>query len=427
MPYPELWAFVVGFAVTMYVLLDGFDIGVGILLLGVGDARERDVAMNTVYPVWDGNETWIVLTGVGLYGGFPEAYATLLPALYVPFVAMLLAIVFRGVSLEVRFNARGRAQLWWDRCFGVASAVIAAMQGVILGTVLGEGVPVAAYAYAGPPWGLPGPLAGLTAALLTVAYALYGASWLVLKTSGALQARVRRAARTLAPVTLVAALAWVGVPRLADDVPAPLATLQATVLLAVGAALLGALWWATGRDRGERAPFPLVMALLAAGAAAVATSQWPVLVPPSLTIYDAASGTNSQRVLLFGALGVIPVILTYTGFGYYVFRGKAEGGFRFTLTDEERERLRTPSDDRSRAPRRGRHVPAWGRVGGVLLGVLLFFLLVGPFGEVPALATLLAVAAAFAVFWARVVPATSPGEAPEYPGGGAADVRYADP
>jgi cytochrome d ubiquinol oxidase subunit II len=319
-----VWAFLIAFAVAAYVVMDGFDLGIGILFPLFPVGRERDQAMNAIAPVWDGNETWLVLGGGGLMAAFPLAYAIILPALYAPLIAMLLGLIFRGVTFEYRWRHAGHRR-WWDTGFCLGSAVATFAQGITLGALI-QGIHVSGRSYGGGWWDWLTPFSLLTGAALVIGYALLGACWLVWKTEGQLHARTRRLARVLLPGLLAAIGAvslatpfvepqyfhrWFQVPGLFVTVPMP--------LLVAAAAWLGWRSLARGRDG---APFLWSLVLFGLSLAGLAISIWPDVVPGRITIWDAAAPHSSQSFMLVGALVLIPLILAYTGWSYWVFRGK---------------------------------------------------------------------------------------------------------
>ena len=323
-----VWAGLIAFAVLAYVVLDGFDLGVGILFALIRGRHDRDTMMNSVAPVWDGNETWLVLGGGGLFAVFPLAYAIVMPALYAPIVAMLLALIFRGVSFEfVHRTVRGRFFWVWGFCGG--SIVAAFAQGVALGALV-QGIAVEGRAYAGGWWDWLTPFSLLTGVALVVGYALLGATWLVMKTEGALQARARAIAQAsgLATLTLIAIVSlatpflvpaylarWFGWPTAAFSVVVP--------------GLVAACFWAMFeglRSGSDSRPFLAALGVFALCFAGIGISVYPNLVPPNLTIAEAAAPDESLRFLLVGALVLIPMILAYTGYAYWVFRGKVRVG-----------------------------------------------------------------------------------------------------
>ena len=324
-----VWAFVIAFAVLVYVVLDGFDLGLGILFAAERGRGDRDVMMNSVAPVWDGNETWLVLGGGGLFAAFPLAYALVLPALYAPLVAMLLALIFRGVAFEFRW----RTERWrgvWDLAFIGGSLVASLAQGVALGAFLqGIAVDEAARAYAGGWWDWLTPFSLVVGLAVVVGYTLLGATWLVMKTGGALQARMRARAWPLG----LATLGFIGVvslwtPFLQDGYFArwfgtgqwPLALLVGGAVAVIGLLMFRSL---TIHDHEYR-PFLLALALFVLCFAGLGVSVFPYIVPTQVTIWEAAAPRNAQVFMLVGAAVLIPVILAYTAYAYWVFRGKVD-------------------------------------------------------------------------------------------------------
>jgi cytochrome d ubiquinol oxidase subunit II len=325
-----IWAGIIAFAVAMYVVMDGFDLGIGILFPGFKVGKERDMAMNAIAPVWDGNETWLVLGGGGLMAAFPLAYAIVLPALYAPMIAMLLGLVFRGVAFEFRWRHMGH-QRWWDIGFTAGSIVATFAQGIALGALL-QGITVNGRAYGGGWWDWLTPFSLLTGASLVVGYALLGACWLLWKTEGPVQDDARRFARMLTPAMLVviglvsAATPflegkyyerWFAWPGVLAAVPIP---------LLVGGATLW-LWRSIGAGR-DRTPFLLTLALFGLCMVGLAISIWPDVIPGRVSIWQAAAPERSQIFMLVGAAIMVPIILAYTAWAYWVFRGKiSEGGY----------------------------------------------------------------------------------------------------
>jgi len=319
-----IWAGIIGFAIVAYVVMDGFDLGIGILFprFDVGD--ERDVAMNSVAPVWDGNETWLVLGGGGLLAAFPLAYAIILPALYAPLIAMLLALILRGVAFEFRWRDPGHRALW-DVAFTLGSTVATFAQGVTLGALL-QGISVEGRAYAGGWWEWLSPFSLLTGAGLVVGYALLGACWLIWKTEGSLQEKAYRHARRLGIALLVAiglvSLAtltleaqyyqrWLAYPGVLATAQVPLATL-----------IVSALFFRSLARRQHAGPFFWVLGLFGLCIVGLGVSIWPDVIPARISIWEAAAPPSSQLFMLVGAVIMVPIILTYTGWAYWVFRGK---------------------------------------------------------------------------------------------------------
>jgi cytochrome d ubiquinol oxidase subunit II len=322
-----IWAIIILFGVMMYVVMDGFDLGIGLLYPFVANKQERDVMMNTVAPVWDGNETWLVLGGAGLLAAFPLAYSVVLSAFYLPIIFMLLGLIFRGVAFEFRFKASDARRHWWDKAFIGGSMVATFFQGIILGGYI-AGIKVVDRAYAGGTLDWLTPFSLFTGISLLVAYALLGCTWLILKTDGELQARMKQLARPLtwallaviATVSIWTPLAneniaqrWFSVPNIFWFSPVP-------ILVAITA------WQLLRSLRGDphAGPFVLTLCLIFLGYSGFGISMWPHVVPPSITIWDAAGPPQSLGFALVGALLIIPMILGYTAWGYYVFRGKVD-------------------------------------------------------------------------------------------------------
>ena len=313
---------VIAFGVLVYIVLDGFDLGVGILFAVAPDETARATMMNSIAPVWDGNETWLVLGGAVLFASFPVAYAVALPAFYIPLMLMLFALVFRGVSFELRFKAEKPRR--WDWSFGVGSAVAAFMQGAILGGLV-EGVSVSNKQFAGGPFDWLTPLSIVAGFGVMAGYALLGACWLVLKTDGDLQAHARRWGRVLTLAVLVA----MGVVSIVTPLDHPEVAkrwfsgvnalyLAPVPVAAAAAALL--LWLRLAA--GERAPFALAVLLFVLGYAGIGISLWPYIVPYALTFHEAAAPRSSQVFTLIGIAIALPMVGAYTIYAYRVFRGK---------------------------------------------------------------------------------------------------------
>lgn len=321
-----IWAGLIAFAVLAYVLFDGFDLGIGILFPFFRKKEMRDQMMNSVAPVWDGNETWLVLGGGGLMAAFPLAYAVVLPALYVPITVMLLGLVFRGVAFEFRWRSEKRQYLW-DLAFAGGSIAATVAQGIALGALI-QGIPVAGRAYAGGWWDWLTPFSLLTGVALLVGYALLGATWLIMKTSGEVQERAHMFARLAAVGTLgligVVSLVtpflsplfmqrWFAWPAILYTAPVPIFVASAASALFVG------LW-----QRREVLPFLAANALFVLSYIGLGISLFPYIVPPSITIWTAAAPDASLGFLIVGALVLIPLILGYTALSYWVFRGKVD-------------------------------------------------------------------------------------------------------
>jgi len=320
-----IWAMIIGFGVMMYVVMDGFDLGIGILFPFVKSEGERDVMMNTVAPVWDGNETWLVLGGAGLFGAFPLAYSVVLSALYLPLIFMLLGLIFRGVAFEFRFKAKAEKRHIWDKAFIGGSLTATFFQGVALGAYI-DGFEVVDRAYAGGALDWLTPFSLFCGVALIAAYALLGCTWLIMKTEGRLQQQMHDMARPLVFVLLAVtgivslwtplahgaiAERWFSLPNLFWFLPVPVLVLLCTWSLLRAVA-----------NNANYRPFILTLTLIFLGYSGLGISLWPNIIPPSVSIWEAAAPPQSQGFMLVGALLIIPFILMYTAWSYYVFRGK---------------------------------------------------------------------------------------------------------
>ncbi len=321
---PLVWLCVIGFAIFMYVLLDGFVLGAGILFSFLPRDADRDTLMTSVAPIWDGNETWLVLGAGGLFAAFPLAYSIVLPALYLPFMLMLLGLVFRGIAFEFRFKAKRRRHVW-DRAFQWGSITATFCQGLVLGAFV-EGFDLDGTRFVGGSLAWASPFGLVTGLALVAGYALLGATWLILKAPDDLESWGRRAAARL--LLLVLALigvisAWV--PFLDNDIRLRWFSLPNFYFLSqvpLLTVIAGYLHWRTTHSRRTAAPFLLTLALFALGYAGLAISLWPNIVPHSIPYWAAAAAPSSQRFLLVGAVVALPAVLFYTAYSYYVFRGK---------------------------------------------------------------------------------------------------------
>ena len=324
-----VWAFLIAFAVFVYIVLDGFDLGLGMLFAIAPQRRDRDVMMNSVAPVWDGNETWLILGGGGLFAAFPLAYALILPALYAPIIAMLLALIFRGVAFEFRW----RTERWrwvWDLAFIGGSSMAAFAQGVTLGALL-QGITVdeAARAYAGGWFDWLTPFSVTVGVAVMAGYCLLGATWLVMKTEGPLQDRMRR----LAWVFGLATLGFIGIvslwtPFLQEGYYRRWFAGWHLFLAGGVAGAVGLVAWSMFHSlnvhRHEYRPFLQALALFGLCFVGLGISMWPYVIPTEVTIWEAAAPRASQVFMLVGASVLIPLILAYTAYAYWVFRGKID-------------------------------------------------------------------------------------------------------
>ncbi len=321
-----IWFVIIVFATLMYIVMDGFDLGIGILFPFTRSPQDRDLMVNSVAPVWDGNETWLVLGGAGLFGAFPLAYAVIIDALTIPLTLMLVGLIFRGVAFEFRFNATPSHRPFWDKAFMCGSILATFCQGIVVGAVI-NGFEVTGRTYSGGPFSWLTPFTLFCGVGLVVAYALLGATWLVMKSESTLQNTMRRTARGLL-LTLLAVIAvislwtplvhsqiaerWFSLPNLYYLLPVPLLVIIASALL----------WRHLGQDASHVQPFILTLVLIFLGFSGLGISIWPAIIPPSITLWQAAAPEQSQEFMLIGALFIIPVILVYTFWSYYVFRGK---------------------------------------------------------------------------------------------------------
>ncbi len=321
-----IWAFIIAFAVFAYVVMDGFDLGIGILFPSFDPGRERDRAMNSIAPVWDGNETWLVLGGGGLFAAFPLAYAVILPATYPLIIAMLLGLVFRGVAFEYRWRDPGHRKLW-DFAFTGGSLLAAMAQGMTLGALL-QGIEVVDRAYAGSWFDWLTPYTLLTGLGTVAGYALLGATWLIWKLDGEGQAHARKLALRAGAATLALmgavsvynvllnaeyAARWLSAPEIYFAAPVPILTAVVAITLLR----------AVAKD-GNAKPFWLALLLFFLGMAGLGVTIWPNVVPPDVTIWDAAAPERSQIFMLVGVAITMPLIIAYTAWAYWVFRGKVD-------------------------------------------------------------------------------------------------------
>jgi cytochrome d ubiquinol oxidase subunit II len=324
---PVIWAALIGTAVAMYVILDGFDLGIGILFPSARNETQRDQMMRSIAPFWDGNETWLVLGGGGLLVAFPMAYAIIMPALYLPVIVMLLALVFRGVAFE--FRTVSDSKVWWNFAFTSGSLIAAFSQGVILGGLI-QGIKVENGQFAGGHFDWATPFALLSGAALVCGYALLGATFLIMKTEGEVAERARGQAKVLLLIVLLFMAAvslftpyeferiaqrWFSLPNFYYLWPVPLVTALVAYLL----------WRWIGTER-DALPFIATIVLFLLGYLGLVISNFPYLVPPSLTVWDTAAAPASQIFMLIGTVFLLPIILGYIVFVYWLFRGKVREG-----------------------------------------------------------------------------------------------------
>lgn len=323
--FVPLWAFLLGVAIFLYVLLDGFDLGVGILYGFAPDRQARSLIMNSIAPIWDGNETWLVFGGFVLLAAFPLAFAVIFPAIYFPALIMLLALIFRGVAFEFHFRDAQHITLW-DHAFCVGSTVAAFAQGVILGAFI-QGFAVVGRHFAGSSLDCFTPFSIFTGIALIFGYGLLGAGWLILKTEGDLQRTARKQGRwcffaVMAAIITVSiwtplndshiAKRWFSWPNVLYLSPIPFIT----------ACLAYFEWHALNNLRTEVGPFLGAIGLFFISYFGIAFSVYPMIIPHQLTLWQAAASPDTQVFMLIGSLFLLPIILMYTGWSYWVFRGK---------------------------------------------------------------------------------------------------------
>jgi cytochrome bd ubiquinol oxidase subunit II len=322
--FVPIWTLIVGAAVFLYVLLDGFDLGVGMLYGLAPDTASRNTIMNSIAPIWDGNETWLVMGGLGLLAAFPLAFAIIIPAVYFPILVMLLALVFRGVAFEFRFRDAER-KTFWDHAFCYGSVVATFAQGMVLGAFL-QGFKVTGRQFSGTSFDFLTPFSLMTGIALLFGYSLLGSGWLVLKTEGEVQAAARRHGRkcllgTLVGILLVSiwtpyisaqiAARWFSWPNILFLAPVPILT-----------AIVSVVTWRAFYGRTEALPFIGGILLFLLAYLGIGISIFPMIVPGQFSLREAASSPRTQAFLLVGTLALLPIIFMYTGWSYWVFRGK---------------------------------------------------------------------------------------------------------
>jgi cytochrome d ubiquinol oxidase subunit II len=319
-----IWTLILGIGVFMYVALDGFDLGVGMLYNFAPDRQARSLLMNSIAPIWDGNETWLILGIVGLLAAFPLAFAIIVPAVYFPILIMLLALMFRGLSFEFHYRD-GEARTFWDFGFAYGSALATFAQGIVLGSFI-QGYKVEGRQFAGSTLDCFTPFTLFCGLALMAGYCLLGAGWLVLKTEGDLQAWARKAGRRCLYATVLAiavvsiwtpvtdpyiAARWFAWPNIAYLAPVPLITAALVIFV-----------WRAFDGRSEASPFFGSLGLFVMSYAGIAISLFPMIVPRHFTLSQAAASPSTQAFLLVGTLFLLPTVLIYTAWSYWVFRGK---------------------------------------------------------------------------------------------------------
>lgn len=322
---PFIWGFIIATAVFLYAALDGFDLGCGIIFPFAPSDKCRDSIMNSIAPFWDGNETWLVLGGGGLFASFPLAYSILMPAFYIPIMLMLLGLIFRGVAFEFRFKASKDHRKIWDVAFHGGSLMAAFMQGIILGNFV-QGVEVDGRNFAGGALDWANGFSVIAGLGVVFAYALLGSTWIIMKTNGITQEWARKVASYVLVYVAISMgtisismpfveeriiKLWFSMPNFFYLLPIPLLTLVGFIRL-----------WLDLRSDKETRPFVITLILFFLGYLGLGISLYPWIVPFKFTIWQAAASSTSQSILLIGTAIFLPIILCYTAYSYYIFRGK---------------------------------------------------------------------------------------------------------
>ncbi len=325
---PLIWGVIIATAVFMYVTLDGFDLGCGILFPFAPSDKCRNRIMNSIAPFWDGNETWLVLGGGGLFVAFPVAYAVLMPAFYLPIILMLMGLIFRGVAFEFRFKSDEKDRKLWDLAFHGGSLLATFMQGVVLGNFI-QGVEVDGRSFSGGPLDWANGFAIITGLSLVFGYALLGATWLIMKTEDETQVWARNAAKyVLVFVAIAMAVVSITMPLIDDRILKLWFTVPniyyLTPIPTITALAFITLWYDLYQKNREVRPFLLSLSLFLLGYIGFGISLYPWIVPFEFTLWEAAAAPTSQSITLIGTVIMLPIILAYTSYCYYVFRGKSD-------------------------------------------------------------------------------------------------------
>ena len=323
-----VWTGVVVFALFMYVLLDGMDLGIGILFPYAKNKYFRDQMMNAIAPVWDGNETWLIMGGVALFCAFPVVYAAFLPSVYIPLILMLMGLILRGVAFEFRFKSKAtQGRMLWNTAFSFGSLLATFCQGIILGSFI-HGTNIENGQFVGGPFDCFHGFSVIIALALIFTYGLLGACWLIRKTDGEIREWVTLQAKILFPLMIVGLVfisvwspysdeiiynRWFTAPTLYYVAAIPI--LMAIVLFFLYRSLY------TNPDV-DRRPYQLMILMVILGFVGLGISFFPYALPKTLTIWEAASPLNTQVFALIGIVIMMPVVLCYTAYTYYVFRGK---------------------------------------------------------------------------------------------------------
>lgn len=321
-----IWAVIIATAIFFYVLLDGFDLGVGIIFPFAPSDKCRDRMMNSIAPFWDGNETWLVLGGGGMFAAFPLAYSVLLPAFYIPIILMLLGLIMRGVAFEFRFKSCKDTRYLWDYFFHFGSLVASFCQGMILGGFV-QGVKVEGRDFAGGPFDWASGFSVMTGIALVFGYALLGGTWLVMKTEDITQEWASKVSSyVLGFVGFFMFMVSFSVPFLNDSIKdfwfsfpniyyLSIIPLTTTVLFIL-------LWRDLMHLVNDYRPFFFTITIFLMGYIGLSLSIFPWIVPFSYDIWQASASAEGLSLMLVGVVPILPLILVYTGYSYYIFRGK---------------------------------------------------------------------------------------------------------
>jgi cytochrome d ubiquinol oxidase subunit II len=399
-----LWAFVVCFSAVMYTIFDGFDLGVGILIPFVRNEDQRDTMVESITPIWDGNETWLILMGVGLFGGFPRAYSVLLPALYIPLILMLLSLILRGVAMEFRFMSATR-KTSWDIAFALGSILAAFCQGIILGNLM-EGLKLDKnFNHVNTAFDFVSPFTILIGFSLIITYALIGATWLNLKTSGLLQRRFKIYARRIVVilVLLFAVIIWgrfnwsIFAPRYGIFGIRSILSAASVIWYVLTLALMAGIYLTINSSR-DRIPFFLNMLVTLVSALYIVSGFWPYIIPPGLTIFDAGSPAYGNKILLVSSFVIIPVILSYLIYSYSVFKGKVNGRDYEPMLRAEDLALEPVKLNDHKDSLIKQMTTSWPlRISISIAGILFFFIAIGCVGDMAALLSIAIFIIAFLV------------------------------
>ncbi len=318
---PLVWAAILALGVFLYVLLGGYDLGLGVLFPVAPSNKDRDAMMASVAPFWDGNETWLVLGGGGLLAAFPLAYSVMFPALYLPLILMLIGLILRGVAFEFRFKS-DKYRYLWDTAFAGGSILAALMQGLIIGAFV-QGFTVVDNKFAGGTFDWLTPFSVVTAIALVSGYVLLSAGWLIMKGDEALRewayGVARNALIALAGFIVIFSV-WTPLlhPAIAERWFKPANMVMLSPVPLITAAAIGGIWWALGK-RYRYLPFLLSIVVFLLCYTGLAVSLFPYIIPPDITIWQAAAAPNSQLFMLYGTIPILPIIIGYTAYSYYVF------------------------------------------------------------------------------------------------------------